>query len=348
MHEFAEFRIPEERAACFLGPEHGVVLGGTVRKLVVSTSDPLLEVVRDAFLTLKQSGEEFFTAWIPHRRYTRQEIESAELLRLQISTVFQPTGEQCGTVYDYSSACTICHVGRRQVSDLVLDLRRVPKKDIARTIGEEWIVSQRVAELIVSEKLSGVMLQPVRHAARYEDDSLDLHELPSGRTLIHRAEVLGIDPQGWEFTVWLNGAEQVELLRKAVAENVTRLTKRAARRPRSLPVWYQLVITSAPVETVAPTRFGMHIFDEDQQGTFRCSRCAWAGLNLLSEIRVPRNGWNGSDFLVTRELVGRRAGEVVPASLLLISARARSLLEQQGITGFKLEVVHLEPSMNLG
>ncbi|HET6239997.1 MAG TPA: hypothetical protein VFE41_34310 [Acetobacteraceae bacterium] len=61
-----------------------------------------------------------------------------------------------------------------QVPDLVLDLRKAPKTaDIASTIAGEWIVSQRLAEILLSSGLTGFELRPARHRARYEDDPVD-------------------------------------------------------------------------------------------------------------------------------------------------------------------------------
>lgn len=339
MREFAEFRIPEDRAARFLAPDMGTLLGTTVRKVVVATDEPGIERIRQAYHALRRSGEEFFTTWIPHRRYTRRELESAELFRLSITAAFEPAGEECGTTYDRSTACRVCGVGRRQTSELVLDLRRAPKKDFARTIGEEWIVSQRVAEMILREQLTGVELWPVRHKARYQDDALTLADLPSGRELIERAGALGIHTRDWEFTVWLNSPEQSALLHQAVEENVARL--RIKHGKRTLPMWYQLIVTAPPVDAAPPTRFGMHIFDEDPHGVYRCSACNWAGLNLLSELHVSRDEWSGTDFAITRQAAGANMNLLVPAPEVLISSRARKVLEAERVSGFKLEVAYL-------
>src|SRR5262249_22702448 len=151
-------------------------------------------------------------AWY-ERSYTRAELARARLFQLRINAVFEPAGEQCGTAYDDSTACQHCGAGRRQVSDLILDLRKVPTtKDIARTIADEWIVSQRFAQLLLDAEISGFELRPVRHKAHYEDDPISLKNYRSGRQLLAKAEAEGSPHPTWAFWVWLNRPEQRDLL----------------------------------------------------------------------------------------------------------------------------------------
>jgi hypothetical protein len=123
-------------------------------------------------------------SWHIHRTYTEQELAAAELLRLVITSSFEPAGEECGTVYDESTAChyredetyamtipggysgTIveqrCGSGRRQVSDLRLNLRMVPRaKHISRTIADEWLVSATLGNLLGEIEATGFELRPV-------------------------------------------------------------------------------------------------------------------------------------------------------------------------------------------
>ena len=68
-----------------------------------------------------------------------------------------------------------------QVSDLRLDLRKVPKgKEIATTIANEIIVSQRLAERMTDAGLTGFELRPCGIKRRYGDDPLDLRQVPIG------------------------------------------------------------------------------------------------------------------------------------------------------------------------
>ena len=42
----------------------------------------------------------------------------------------------------------------------------------AQTIADEWIVSQRLAELLTREKMTGFELRPIRHSASLGDDTI--------------------------------------------------------------------------------------------------------------------------------------------------------------------------------
>lgn len=350
MREMCEFRVVEEFADRLFAPEEGVRLGDSVRKVLIARDDPRFprigEMHADLVRTRKRS---FFHGWDIQYRYSNAELASAELSHLQITAIFEPEGESCGTQYDYSAACPECGMPRTLVGDLRLDLRKVPKKkDIAATIADdEWIVSQHLAELMVDAKLNGFDLRPVRHKARYEDDPIDPSTVPSGRELLRRAEQAGAPHPTGEFWCWLNRTEQAELLRRMEAEHGERCERRVRRRGKPLPVWHQLVIASRPVPTVPPTRFGVNPFDDDPEGKYCCALGHVSGLNLLSEVSVARDEWDGSDISCTEDLVGmpRRPGDVhgvrVPSPMLLISPRFRNLLVANKIKGFRTEVAYL-------
>jgi hypothetical protein len=351
MREECEFRIHEEFAHLLFAPDEGVRLGDSIRKVAIQTDDPRFPRIGVLRKKLKVThNDSFFSGWTLTHRYGQKELAAAELFELMITAVFEPEGESCGTQYDYSAACPECGMPRTLVGDLRLDLRKVPKKkDIAATIADdEWIVSQRLAELMVDAKLTGFDLRPVRHKARYEDDPLDLSTVPSGRELLRRAEDAGCPHPTGRFWCWLNRPEQQELSVQATAEYVERCERRVRRGGKRLPAWHQLVITSHPVPTLPPTRFGVDPFDDDPEGNYRCRYGHVAGLNLLSEVTVSREGWDGSDVCRTRELIGwpRRPGERayparVPAPVVLISPRFRELLVENNVKGFRTEVAYL-------
>ena len=145
----------------------------------------------------KKNKKFFFYGWIIHRYYTKQELSETTLLHLDITSTFEPAGEICGTLYDKSSVCPYCKVGRKQTTDLFLDLRKMPKnKDIARTIADEWVISQRLAQLFLEHQITGFELRPVRHKAYYMGDSVDPRQLETGRNLIKLAEEQGMPLSG--------------------------------------------------------------------------------------------------------------------------------------------------------
>jgi hypothetical protein len=340
MREVIEFRIPEEAARRVLSPQDGTLLGGSVRRVELSSTDDRVALIRDAEAEYRARGEFFFTAWNVTRHYSRQELDSADVLRLTISRAFEPAGAECGTRYSDSEACPICGAGDRQIGDLRLDLRRVPKGvDLARSIADEWIGSQRFAEALLDGDLTGLELGRVLHRTA-PTESVDLSSVPAGRELLEEAEAHGIVPDSWEYWVWLNRAENHEALEAARAE--AEPTMRAAGRLSSgLAAWHQLQITAPPVPVVAPTRFGADNFDEDPLGEHRCPLGHVAGLNLLSELHLPTEDLPQTDFAITQQLVGDRRGLLRPAPLLLVSQRARNVLVAHRIKGYGLEVVHL-------
>lgn len=51
------------------------------------------------------------------RKYAKAELRQAEVLRLNITAHFEPSGEECGTIYE--TLCDHCNFGR-QASDLIM------------------------------------------------------------------------------------------------------------------------------------------------------------------------------------------------------------------------------------
>lgn len=364
MREIFEFRVGEKYAGLLFEPDEGVplgdsILGVTVRKVAIRTDDPRFRRIGEIQDELRRTkGEPFYTGWYLYHYYTKAELRSAEFFHLNITGVFEPSGIDCGTQYDYSESCPECGCPARQTTDLILDLRKAPKtRDIAMTIHHnEWIVSQHLAGLIVNAGLTGFDLAPVRHKGWYEDDAMEFRAVHSGRELLRRAEQAGCPHGTLEFWTWLNRAEQRELSERMKEEWVTMRTERERRRGKPLPVWYQVITTSPCVTTVAPTRFGIDPFDDDPQGDYRCSRLDWdkrgehiAGCNVLSELFIDRDSYDGRDIVRTREhkgwptriakQAGAEHGEGVP--FLLISPRFRQLLIDNGIRGWKTEVSYL-------
>src|SRR5207249_238342 len=107
----------------------------------------------------------------------------------------------------------VCGAARIQRSNLVLDLRKVPRgRDIARTIADEWVISQRLAQILVEAQITGLELRPVVHKARYQYDPVNPELYESGRELLRKAEAAGAPYPSWEFWVWMNRLDQAELV----------------------------------------------------------------------------------------------------------------------------------------
>lgn len=337
VRELIEFRIPEESAKRFLEPTDGTTLGESVRKLVLAPTDARLDRVREADAAMRAEGRALFTSWDMRRTYSQAELDRAGALRLVSRKQFEPPGEECGTVYDETSACHYCGADAVRIGDLRLDLRRLPRgSDLARSIAGEWVVSQRFAQLIADSDLSGCALSPVSHGTGPDAEPVDLCASENGRELLARAAAEGVNPDSGGYWVWLNRAEQLPLLEKARAEAAA---TRGARYSR-LPVWYQLEVTAEPVPLAEETRVGIDVFDDDLDGRYRCPLGHVAGLNLLSEIHVDVPSLP-ADFAITRELVGERVGLLRPEPLVLVSQRVRAALVEADVKGWAFEVAHV-------
>jgi hypothetical protein len=105
--------------------------------------------------------------------------------------------------------------------------------------------------------------------------------------------------------------------------------------------WFQLVVTPCDALIVAPTKTGIHPFNEDVSGEYRCPLKDQIGLNRLSEVWISRSSYNGSDIVASRQFLGRRGGLLRPERLLLVSPKLHQVIEKEKIKGCKLEVAHL-------
>ena len=174
MIEEFEFRVDEELAGRLFADSEGEKRS-VVRKVRLDATDPRMTRIGELQREFRErDGRPFYFGWDIRRRYSEKEIASASLFLLEITNRFEPAGEECGTVYDEGSACPICLSGARQLSPLILDTRRMPKgHEISATIAEEIVFSQRVANLLRREKITGIEFAPVMSrsgsAARSQD-----------------------------------------------------------------------------------------------------------------------------------------------------------------------------------
>jgi hypothetical protein len=182
MREIVEFRVDEEFASKLFGEKEGKRLGGIVgivpnpvRQIKLAADDPRFgrvgELQREIRATTKRS---FFHGWIIRRYYAPSELQQASIFSLKITSTFEPAGEECGTKYDESKACSHCGAGAKQATPLYLPENRIPKsKDFSRTIAGEIVVSRRVAELFGRHGITGVKLSPIRSNLSSSAESKD-------------------------------------------------------------------------------------------------------------------------------------------------------------------------------
>lgn len=158
MKELYEFRIFKDNY--HLLPANKAKDNGSVYVLYISKTDPLYQKIGDIDNNLRiKKGDFLFGFWCIHRSYTKSELANAALFHVKIQTAFEPTGEECGTLYDETSACPICGAHKEQISQLCLKRGSIPKKkDIARTIAGEVVVSENFVSKSTKWGIRGIQL----------------------------------------------------------------------------------------------------------------------------------------------------------------------------------------------
>jgi hypothetical protein len=200
MREFADFRIWEKYAREHLKPEDVIVLGpfgGDTRKLVLETNDIRYAKVGRLQREFRKRGALFFTGWSLRRKYTKAELEAAELLQLCLNSAFEPAGEDCGTEYDDSVGCPHCGFGARQLNELRLEPSTPPRgKALTRTSAySEIIVSARLVETMREHGITGARFLPVlRKGGRGVIDAWYQLEVTSRPIRVEPVTRFGIDP----------------------------------------------------------------------------------------------------------------------------------------------------------
>lgn len=147
-------------------------------------------------------GFDFSIGW--HlRKYTKAELLNAEVLLLTIRSHFEPSGEECGTIYE--TLCDYCNLGR-QASDLILDLRRIPQhKDLSETIAwVEWIVSSKFLGTFRQRGLTGAQFKPIFDLKNPVKQSKEYQQLLITGTAgsLARETRLGRDPFSPSHIAW--------------------------------------------------------------------------------------------------------------------------------------------------
>jgi hypothetical protein len=337
-----EYRISEDHARSIFLPDEGKQINDSLRLIRLNAQDPRWTALARLYAENKGKG---FYGWTIRRRYSVRETNEAKLHLFNVRAGFLPTGEECGTVYSDVDMCPLCGAGRAQVSPLRLRIAKAPRRaEIAQSWGGEIIVSARVVRLLVDTHMTGFGLGPVQRSKKGEEEAFTFMETPSGKELLHAALQAGIEYPSSEFYVWINGPEQRDTLERAIKEHEGRKLPTRRLLGGTSPQWYQLFVTSNPVDLAEATRIGHDPFNDDIAGENRCPLGLpghVVGLNLLSQVTVQGQAWKSADFLRSRELVGMRRGLFNPKPLLFISPRLREMLLKSGVKGWISEVANI-------
>lgn len=160
MKEVFEFRIVYEFAHLLFEPNEGKDLGQiskSIKVVQLTKDDPKFKQIPIISKKVREEfNKSFFFGWGIIRKYSKKELDTATMLRIKIKAVFEPTGEECGTVYDETVACEICGAKRKQISSLILKNGTIPKKGIAQTIGGEVVVSEKFVDAVRQRNLKGL------------------------------------------------------------------------------------------------------------------------------------------------------------------------------------------------
>jgi hypothetical protein len=151
---------------------------GPVTRIKIEKGTSEYQSIKDIAEKFKaKNSESFFYSWGIKRKYSKSEIANALLFTLNISNVFEPTGEECGTLYDEAVACEICGANRKQTSPLFLKKGTIPKKDIAQTIGGEIVVSEKFVNSVRQRNLKSLHFSPTNIEKYYQLTSNTVIEL---------------------------------------------------------------------------------------------------------------------------------------------------------------------------
>lgn len=165
MREILELRINYDYAHLLFGADEGKDLGQlskSIKIVELSNDDPRYNQIPIVSKQVKKKYDKaFYFGWQIKRNYSKKEIDTAVLFQMKIKSTFEPAGEECGTVYDETTACEICGANRKQIGSLKLKKGTIPKKDIARTIAGEIVVSEKFASAFKQRGLKGTSLEPV-------------------------------------------------------------------------------------------------------------------------------------------------------------------------------------------
>lgn len=162
MKETLELRVKYEYAHLLFNDNEGKNLGTSIRMVHIAKDDPRYLLIPIISQQLREEGKYFFYGWEIKRKYSPVEFGGAELFKIMVKTTFEPAGEECGTVYDETVACEICGSNRKQIGPLKLQFSSIPKKkDIARTIAGEIVVSEKLVQAYQKRELKGAIFDPV-------------------------------------------------------------------------------------------------------------------------------------------------------------------------------------------
>jgi hypothetical protein len=328
MIETVELRFEGEFAAEALG-RNGSEMRGQVHVVEVLRNDYEYCHWRDAYRKALKDGRSVLYSWRIRRQYETQELELGTWFVVDCRQ-FEPTGEACGTTYDDASACAWCGTDAKQSSDLILDISRLPRGvHVARTIGNEWVISSSLSHALVSGNITGIQLRPVWQRGYGPERPYDIATLSTGRRALVEAQKAGFgDSYVW---VWLT-APTNQAICHAICKDIEDST--GSDKIHLETQWYQLTPGNVLCDIVPPSMAGINPFNVDEEGEYRCIHCDLAGLARLSEVFCTVPKIESANALWSRQFYGVRRGVLRPRRELLVNRNMYQILRafSRGLT----------------
>jgi hypothetical protein len=160
------FRVREELAHLVFADSFGKKLG-SVRHVELDESDPRLQEVKILQTDLREDGKSFYFGWGIDRKYTPKELAVAELFYVSAPTFAgEVTAEEFGTEYDGSSGCRRCKSGAEVRGAMRFNLNRLGKRLMGYTLASELLVSDRLAQELVEQGMTGLRFEQIQHTGR--------------------------------------------------------------------------------------------------------------------------------------------------------------------------------------
>lgn len=160
MQEIYQFRVCKKHVGLLFSRGEYIDLGGNVCDVRLNADDPRISQVQIMQREIKDASQPFYFSASVRREYSESELERAEHFVLLLDS-FYPNGQECGTVYDFSEACSECSAGYIQKSSLLLFTTELARKDILRSFAGEIIVSNKLAELLRQSAYTGFEINPI-------------------------------------------------------------------------------------------------------------------------------------------------------------------------------------------
>jgi hypothetical protein len=113
--------------------------------------------------------------------------------------------------------------------------------------------------------------------------------------------------------------------------------KNPAKRSKE---WHQLKVTGNAGEISDQTLLGRDPFSSGEIN-WCCPLGHSVATQVLSEVYLNRDAWDGCDMAVTSSLFGQGRNLLRPIPLIIISQRMYRLLRAAGLKGYSVEVAHL-------